>query len=146
MVSTQGISRSSGLIIWVLCIIGQLSLIPYLYSLGILPPTSSMPIRFLLANSGAFAALFYGLLILCSSYILKRVELKPFGHYSLRSLANPAILYGVITGLTVTALDKLLWLAPFPVSISETFPSWPRLLACLYGAINEEVLCRLFIL
>lgn len=145
MIRKQGIPLSTGLIIWVLCIIGQLSVLPYLYSLGDVP-APSVPVRLLVASAGAFAFIFNGLLLLCSSYILKRVDLEPFASRSWRDTAYPAIPYGIVIGLAITALDRLISSGTPAFAGMATFPSWQRLLACLYGAINEEVVCRLFML
>ena len=117
MIRKQGIPLSTGLIIWVLCIIGQLSVLPYLYSLGDVP-APSVPVRLLVASAGAFAFIFNGLLLLCSSYILKRVDLEPFASRSWRDTAYPAIPYGIVIGLASQHLIDSFHQGPLPL------PAW----------------------
>jgi hypothetical protein len=57
----------------------------------------------------------------------------------------------ILSGIAVAALSLLVFYTVFlsripewPVAAEAALPIWKRFLACLYGAINEEILARLF--
>ena len=66
---------------------------------------------------------------------------------TLKSIAGPSILWGLIGGILITLLAFLfgnISLELFAVELAV--PMWARFLAIFYGGIAEEVLLRLFIM
>src|SRR5213076_2895279 len=59
----------------------------------------------------------------------------------------------LLAGMVVAALLLVIFYAFFlpripewPIGLEAAMPIWKRVLACLYGAINEEIVARLFAL
>jgi hypothetical protein len=61
----------------------------------------------------------------------------------------PALILGVATSLAMLALEITVFWPRLPQAMRETVPIpalWKRLLASIYGGIDEEILLRLFLL
>lgn len=90
-------------------------------------------------------ALFFGLICWISFKIIPKTDLRPFptlsGSY-LKQVIYPAIVYGVLVGLVIFILDKTIFNNSLLSNVHP--PLWSGTLASIYGAVNEEVLLRLF--
>lgn len=129
--------------LWLACIVGSAAVIPYLYFIGLVPPQVSF-VR-ILTISNLQAAVIYGFVCVLSYFLLPKTDLEPFQYKPiLKRVIYPAIFWGTIVGLTIFFIEKSLFLNSQLSSIHPPF--WAGLLASLYGAINEEILLRLFLL
>ncbi len=132
-------------ILWILCIIGSWSVLPYIHFLGILPSAVSIWKMALLGTIQAI--LFFGLICWISYKILPKTDLHPFPPlfevYWLKKVVYPAAIAGILVGLAIFIFDKTLFKSSL---LSEVHPPfWAGALASIYGAVNEEVLFRLFL-
>ena len=131
-------------LLWLLCLAGSWSIIPYVLHLGILPaPVSILKILFL----GTLQALvFYGLICFLSYKLFSKTDLRPFSNKnSLKRTLFFGVIPGITTGLAIYLLDKIFFItSPLLIGKIHT-PFWIGALASLYGAINEEVILRLFL-
>ncbi|MBA3722914.1 MAG: CPBP family intramembrane metalloprotease [Parachlamydiaceae bacterium] len=128
--------------LWISCIIGSLAIIPYIRYLNVIDTSSS--ITNLLLLTAIQASIFYGIILWLVSLILPRTNLLPFITTDpINRILFPGILAGTLVGLTIFILNKTI----FYNSTLSTFhtPFWVGILASIYGAINEEVLLRLFL-
>jgi len=128
--------------LWLGCLLGAISILPYLYYLKIIPPSTPFNTLFLL--SLIQAALLYGIILWLSYILIPKTDLKPFNTEKLlNQIVLPGIFVGLFSGLTILVLNKII----FQNSILNVLspPFWIVILASLYGAINEEVLLRLFL-
>lgn len=135
-------NKQTFLLLWFLCIIGSLSLLPYVQKVGILPANvSSLK---LVVMGTIQAALLFGLICWLSYKILPKTDLKPFFVTNfLKQIAYPAAIAGTLLGFALFFFDKMLFSSSL---LSGTHPPfWTGALASLYGGINEEVLLRLFL-
>lgn len=136
-------SRNQFLLLWVLCVVGSCSLFPYIYYLGILPSSESVLKLFLIST--VQAAFLYGLICYLSFKILCKTDLHPFAVKNiLRQIFLPGVISGVFVGLIVFSLDKTVFQNSL-LSGGVHPPLWAGALASVYGAVNEEVLLRLFL-
>ena len=137
-------SRAPYFILWIGCILGSLSLIPFLYFLGMLPSTMSLVTMSLLTIAKSFV--FYGIVLWISYKIIPKTDLNPFAiEHPWTNIIVPGVCYGAFVSLLLATLDKTLFSASNLHSVHAP-PYWAGGLASLYGAINEEVLCRVFLL
>lgn len=131
-------------LLWVLCILGSWSILPYILSLSILPSTAIWKIALL---GTIQAGLFYGCICWISAKILPKTDLRPFPYLHkenyLKQIVYPALSSGVLLGLMIFIFDKTIFNKSLYVGIHPPF--WRAALACIYGAVNEEVLLRLFL-
>ncbi|MGE3535739.1 MAG: CPBP family intramembrane glutamic endopeptidase [Parachlamydiales bacterium] len=131
------------LILWALCIVGSWSLLPYLYHLGMIP--SSVPSFSLFLITTGQAALIYGVICWLSYFLVPKTDLSPFrADPPLKRIIVPGVIAGTIVGLAIRILSATLFPSP-ALSVVQP-PFWAGLLASVYGAVNEEVLLRLFLL
>lgn len=130
-------------ILWLLCIVGSWSILPYTHFLGLLPAAVSMREIFLFTT--AQSAVMFGVPCWLSSKILPKTDLHPFpqGDF-LRHVFYPALNVGISLGIAIFFLDKTLFHSS-ALSSSTPPPFWASALGSLYGSINEEVLLRLFL-
>lgn len=128
-------------ILWLLCIIGFWSVLPYIYYLGILPTSVSIEKIFWLGTIESI--FFYGLICWLSFKILPKTDLHPLSFQNpLKNIIYPGIIAGVLVGFIIFLFDKTL----FHSSLLGVHPPfWTGALASIYGGINEEVLLRLFL-
>ncbi len=143
--STLTANKKTFLVLWVLCILGSLSVLPYIQHLDILPPTTSIWHVALLSTIQA--ALLFGLVCWISFKILPKTDLHPFPHLHkgnyLTQIVYPALISGVLVGITIFISDKIIFNNSLLSGVHPPF--WVGALASIYGAINEEVLLRLFL-
>ena len=127
---------------WILCIVSSWAILPYAKYLGIAPPSFSF-IKMLLLST-VHSILFYGVACWLSYLLVPRTDLSPF------SIDRPAkrIIYpGIIVGLAVGIIIYLFDITLFKSSLFSKIhpPIWAGFFASFYGAVNEEVLLRLFL-
>ncbi|MCB1108930.1 MAG: CPBP family intramembrane metalloprotease [Chlamydiia bacterium] len=132
------------LLLWLLCILGSWSVIPYIQYLDILPTSTSIQQILLLGTIQA--AILYGLICFISYKLLPKTDLRPFPE---RNNLKKNILFGIIPGIfsgfAIYLLDKTIFSSSLLSTGKIHPPFWAGAIASLYGAINEEVLCRLFL-
>jgi membrane protease YdiL (CAAX protease family) len=129
-------------LLWILCIIGSWSVLPYVRYLEIAP--SSLPILKLFLFTTIQAVLFFALICWLSFKILPKTDLHPFVYKNpLQRIVYPAIISGVLVGLAVFLFDKTLFASSLLSGMHPPF--WAGALASIYGGVNEEVLLRLFL-
>lgn len=138
----SSVNKKIFLILWVLCIIGSWSVLPYIQYLKILPTTVSIWKVALLGTLQA--ALFFGLICWISFKMLPKTDLNPFPRQGfLKQIAYLAVVVGVSVGLTLFFFEKMVFKSSL---FSEAHPPfWAGALASIYGGVNEEVLLRLFL-
>lgn len=131
--------------LWLLSILGSLSVLPYMSYLGVLPLFE--PIWKIALLSGVQAALFFGVICWISFKILPKTDLNPFPivhrENLLKKIVFPALISGILVGIAILVFDKTIF-ASSPLSKVHP-PLWAGALASIYGAVNEEVLLRLFL-
>ncbi len=138
-------TKKTFFILWILCIIGSWSVLPYVQHLEILPTAVSIWKMALLGTIQA--TLFFGLICWVSYKILPKTDLRPFPPlfkgYWLKQVVYPALITGVLVGLAIFLSDKTIFNSSL---LSRGHPPlWTGALASIYGAVNEEVLLRLFL-
>lgn len=143
--NTSTVNKKTYTILWILCILGFWAVLPYIIHLGILPPAVSLPKVVLLGTIQA--ALFFGLICWISFKILPKTDLLPFPPFhsrkSLQQIVYPALISGVLVGLIIFISEKTIFINS--LLSKDNPPFWIGALASIYGAINEEVLLRLFL-
>lgn len=151
--------------LWVFCLVGFISIIPYSYTISGMQLTASELVSRNMLLSTLQNMLLYGLLILTGLYVARRSLLGApilaglFQRDNVRekvfAMLLPALLIGVIGAIIILLLDGLVFGPPLEaememmgIRMSESVnpPAWQGLLASVYGGINEEVLLRLFAL
>jgi len=129
-------------LLWILCIIGTWSVLPYVQYLGIVP--SSVSIWKVSLFGTIQLTLFFGLICWLSSKILPKTDLHPFNFENpLERIIYPAVISGILVGLAIFLSDKTLFRSSLLSGVHPPF--WAGALASIYGAVNEEVLLRLFL-
>jgi membrane protease YdiL (CAAX protease family) len=127
--------------LWVFCLIGAVSVIPYLYLAGGIPASAPLWKVFLLAMGQA--SILFGLACYLSSQLVPRTDLQPFASDNfLKRIVYPGVISGILVGFIIYFLDRI-----FKHSLLSTLhpPYWAGALASIYGGVNEEVLLRLFL-
>lgn len=137
------VKKAHFFILWMLCILGAWSVLPYVQHLGLAPSSVSSLKIFLLSTIQA--ALLFGLVCWLSYLVVPKTDLIPFpSDSSLKKNIFPGVIAGLFVGVALYLLDRALFSSSL---LSGTHPPvWTGLLASFYGAINEEVLLRLFML
>ncbi|MBS0603787.1 MAG: CPBP family intramembrane metalloprotease [Verrucomicrobia bacterium] len=131
------------LLLWILCIAGSWAVLPYVQHLGILPAAVSSLELFLLVT--AQSSLLFGIVCWLCYVILPKTDLRPFPvHNFLKQVVYPALIAGVALGVAIFFFDKTLFHSSLLSGAHPPF--WTGALASIYGAVNEEVLMRLFLL
>ena len=139
------VNKKTFIILWALCILGGWSVLPCLHHLGVLPSTISI---WKMALVGTVqAVLFYGLISWISFKLLPKTDLRPFPTVNrnrfLKQIVYPAFVAGVLVGLALFVFDTTIFNRSV---LSGVHPQlWASALASVYGAVNEEVLLRLFL-
>lgn len=143
-------------ILAVLCGLGGAAIIPYL--LAILPPERDLPISvgLLMLLSGVQWALLSVPLVLLGQSFARPAGLEVWGwprrdHGSVEGYAGGLIwVFGaaLASGVLLALFDTfiLLPLLPEPIRPIGDPSTWARLGATIYGAVNEEVMLRLFVM
>lgn len=128
--------------LWILCIVGFWSVLPYVQYLGIMSPL--LVFWKVLLFSTIQATLFFGLICWLSFKILPKTDLRPFLlHDRLKQIVYPAIISGVLVGFTIFLVDKIVFQSSLLLGVHPPF--WAGAIASIYGGINEEILLRLFL-
>lgn len=133
-------------ILWALCILGYWSVLPYVQYLDTVPSTISIWKVVLLGTIQV--ALLFGIACWISFKVLPRTDLQPFPPLQkvnyLKQIVYPALISGILVGLVISISDRMIFYDSL-LSGAHPPPFWAGALASLYGAINEEVLLRLFL-
>ena len=150
-------------IFWLLLIasiLGVAAVLPYLFALfskmivstGPLP----MPLPVVVAVQLMESAILFAGLIALGLLLARKVGIEmPLLQWWLYGKGNGiprnAFREPVLSGVAVAGLILLIFYTVFlsripewPVAAEAALPIWKRFLACFYGAINEEILARLF--
>lgn len=149
-------------IFWVLLfasILGMAGLLPLVFSLYpkiIAGPASSMPLPIFIAVQLMQSALLFAALVALGLHLARRagVEMPVMQRWFYSSstpLPKDTLAAPLFAGLAAGAIGLLIFytffrsrLPEWPVAAEAALPLWERFIACFYGAINEEVLARLF--
>jgi hypothetical protein len=135
-------NKKTFFILWILCIIGSCSVLPYVQNLGIFPATVSIWKVFLLGTIQA--VLFFGLICWLSFKILPKTDLHPFFYRNFfKQIAYPGVIAGILVGGAIFFFDKTVFHSSLFSGVHPPF--WAGALASIYGGVNEEVLLRLFL-
>ncbi|HZE56381.1 MAG TPA: hypothetical protein VE031_00875 [Chthoniobacterales bacterium] len=157
-------SRYPWKIFWLLLfgsVVGVAGLLPYLLTLfrkilsgGSLP----MPLPVLITvqimqNIILFAGFISLGLLLAPKAGIEMPVLERWFYGRATPLSKNAARLPLLAGVAVAALLLVIFYAFFlpripewPMGVEAAMPIWKRVLACLYGAINEEIVARLFAL
>ncbi len=126
------------IILWLLGIAAGVAITPYMREIGLVP--SGLSDAKVAIKIALQSALIYGLVAFLSYHLIQRTDLKPFGQIKPIS----ALLAGSFVA-AILWLSGRLFFADSP--LNQLFSTkLSALLACFYGAINEEMLCRLLLL
>lgn len=143
--NTTAANKKTFILLWALCILGGWAVLPYVQHLGILP--SDVSIWKVALLSMVQAAIFFGLICWISFKILPKTDLHPFPTLHReqfpKQIVYPALISGVLVGLAIFVSDRTLFNSSLLSGVHPPF--WAGALASLYGAVNEEVLLRLFL-
>ena len=149
-------------IFWLLLIVsvlGVAAVLPYIFAL--LPQllfTSAMPLPVVVAVQLMESALVFAALIALGLLLARKVgvELPLLQWWLYRKgygIPRNSVREPVLSGVSVGALSLLVFYTVFlsripewPIAAEAALPVWKRFLACFNGAINEEILARLFFL
>jgi membrane protease YdiL (CAAX protease family) len=138
----KALNKKIFIFLWLLCVIGTWAVLPYKQYLGIFPFSVSIGKIFLLGTIQS--VLFFGLICWLSFKILPKTDLHPFQLSNwLKQIVYPAIISGILIGLVILFFDKTLFGNSLLLGIHPPF--WAGALASVYGAVDEEVLLRLFL-
>jgi hypothetical protein len=159
------VNKKSLFILWALCFLGFIAIIPYSYTLAGMPLSTSDFISKGMLVSAVQNILLFGLLIWTGLYVARRVKLgtpildglvqKEAIGAQIHKMLLPAVLIGIIGAVIILFLDSYVFGPPLqnelkllglnlPESINP--PAWQGLLASFYGGFNEEALLRLFVM
>lgn len=145
------------IILWALCLLGVLSILPYqltllggLEKIGI--PLYLVIVSTLINNSIIFAIVIFLGLLLSGKVGLGLPILEGWLNGEnvkgkLKSILPLSVGLGVLAGVLIIVIDFLFSLTG-SISLLSTVtpPAWQGLLSSFYGGINEEVLMRLFVM
>lgn len=133
--------KGTFLVLWLLCILGSWSMLPYVQHLGVIPSTVPLYQIFLLVTVQAL--FIFGLVCWLSYLIVPKTDLTPFScDRPLTTIIYPGVIAGGLVGVAIYLIDAVCFNSSL---LSGTHPPfWTGFLASFYGAINEEVLLRLF--
>jgi hypothetical protein len=129
--------------IWACCIMGSLLVLPYSHFLGLIPHVSPAILLSVVVQS----IVLYGVICWLCYLFVRKVDLQPFLiRRPLKQIIYPGILTGLVVGLTIFALERSIFSESILANSVVRPPFWSGVLASFYGAFNEEVLSRLFLL
>lgn len=136
------VDKRTFVVLWILCVIGSWSVLPYVQYLSIVPSEVSFAKMFLLAT--AQSIIFFGIICWLSYLLVPQTNLFPF---VVDKPAKRNVYPGTLAGIAVGFIIYLLDITSFKSSLLSGAhpPAWAGLLASLYGGMNEEVLLRLFL-
>lgn len=143
--NTTAANKKTFILLWALCILGTWAVLPYVQHLEILP--SDVSIWKVALLSTVQAVMFFGLICWISFKILLKTDLQPFPTLHReqfpKQIVYPALISGVLVGLAIFVSDRTLFNSSLLSGVHPPF--WAGALASLYGAVNEEILLRLFL-
>jgi hypothetical protein len=128
-------------IFWLSCILGNLAVLPYVSQLSNTPITLSL---FLLAC--AQAIIVWGIIVFLGMLCATRANFKLIvmqGKHPLRTLLTSSIIGGILASSVLFILDTFVFTLPVTTIQADRMQGF---LASFYGAINEEVFARFFLL
>ena len=150
-------------IFWLLLIasvLGVAAVLPYIFSLfpRLIAAAGPLPMPFpvliaaqLMQSTIVFAALIAPGLVLARKVGMELPLLEWWLYGKGTGIPRNSVREPVLSGIAVAALSLLIFYTVFlsripewPIAAEAAVPVWERFLACFYGAINEEVLARLF--
>jgi hypothetical protein len=134
---------SSFIILWIACIFGSLAVLPYLIFLSKIRLTSVQVLGYFVQNAFMYAIACAGGLYFSHKVGFRLILDEKNGLKRLKNFLFTAVPYGLFVGVTILFFESMIFALPLPV-ISP--PWYLGLLASFYGAINEEVMTRLFLL
>jgi hypothetical protein len=149
-------------IFWLLlfaCILGMAGVLPLVFALyrkiiavGPLP----MPLPILITVQLMQSALLFAALIAVGLHLARKTGIETpimqrWFYGAGKPVPKDAVVTPLFVGLAAGAVGLLIFYTFFlsripewPVAAEAALPVWKRFIACFYGAINEEVLARLF--
>lgn len=149
------------IILLIASIFGVIAVLPYTFTLqGGLPQNLPVPLYVLLLAQIIQNAVIFGVAIFIGLRLAKKVglglpvlegwldgkEVKS----SLKSILGISIGLGLLAGILIVGLDYLFAMAGVTINLVQagplTPPAWQGFLASFYGGINEEIICRLFLM
>lgn len=135
--------------LWSACILGSIAVMPYFYAVidlkGLPAPLSVMTMIGIIQNT-----LFYGAIAWAGVWLCEQVGFRmPFFSEELEfkhatCFVWQSIICGICVGMTVLSLDLLLPQMGSRINETTFIELFRGFMASFYGAINEEVLFRLF--
>jgi len=130
------------ILLWALSILGSWAILPYLLHLADLPTSTSLGRLFVWTT--VRTAIAFGLVCFFSYLLVPRTDLEPFAlSRPLKRIVLPGLIGGLVASLLIYLPDRFFFSSSL---LSSTHPpAWTGVLGSLYGAINEEVLLRLFL-
>ena len=150
-------NRRVFIILWVLSLVGVITVLPYYFSLLDLPldklpaPLPVIIALTLIQNGILLTGAIYAGLRLAPSVdlhtpLLDQLVKRESPMDWLKNNALISVIIGVGAAVVILGLDILLFAKFMPQSFKEITepPAWQGLLASLYGGVVEEVLMRLF--
>jgi hypothetical protein len=135
---------------------GVLPLVFALYRKIIASGPLPMPLPILILVQLMQSALLFAALIAVGLHVARKTGiemplLQRWLYGSEKPVPKDAVATPLLAGLGVGAVGLLIFytfflsrLPDWPVAAEAALPVWKRFIACFYGAINEEVLARLF--
>jgi membrane protease YdiL (CAAX protease family) len=133
------------------------SLLVLPFVLAISPPLGEVFTPAVLLGAVVQSTVLFSIAIFFGLYLAKRVGLglpvlegafegRKTGGY-LKSIVPLSLGMGVLAGIVVIFLSLIFWhISLTLLHVEMSVPAWKALLACFYGAIAEEILCRLFLM
>ena len=115
-----------------------------------------MPLPVLIAVQLMQTALLFAAMIALGLHLARKTGIEMpimqrWFYGSAKPLPKDAVRTPVVAGLAAGAIGLLIYytfflsrLPEWPVAAEAALPLWKRFIACFYGAINEEILARLF--
>lgn len=134
--------KKTFLALWLACLVGSWSVLPYLYHFEMLP--STVPLFQMAWIITLQSAVTFAIACWLSYWLLPKTDLSPFGTDNfVKRILLPGAVAGLLAGLTVYIFDRTLFQSS--VFSGTQPPAWMAMLASVYGAVNEEVSLRLFL-
>jgi hypothetical protein len=151
-------------IFWLLLLgsaVGVAALLPYLLAffqkvLSANPLPMPLPVLItvqVMQNTILFAAFISLGLVLAPKAGIEMPILQRWFYGGAAPLPKNSVRTPLLAGVAMAAILLLIFYAFFlpripewPIGVETAMPLWKRLLSCFYGAINEEIVARLFVL
>jgi membrane protease YdiL (CAAX protease family) len=153
-----GVNKRLFLILLAAGIFGNIAVLPYINSLGLLR-IEQMPVPYpvgilmmivqgaLFSSIAIFVGLFLGKKVGLGAPVIEGWLEDDSARGRLKSILKISIVTGVLVGISLFILDRFafaFFVPPVTASQAET-PLWQRFLVSFYGGICEEIFVRLFL-